>query len=81
MIKDRLICPTCGQDWLYPYRSVVDGVRFLLCPECDSVWLEGTDATKPTSHSLSTVFDGYAFLPGQVDWDFIEPDPSSPTIG
>jgi len=74
MAEDGLICQNWGHDWLRPYRNVVDGTRFLLCPECDSVWLASDDTTKPTAHSLSTMFAGHAFLPGQVDWDLIEPE-------
>ncbi|BAL88207.1 hypothetical protein AMIS_29870 [Actinoplanes missouriensis 431] len=78
MKPPRIACKICGQDWLVPYRSLLDGSRFLLCPECDSVWLPEDDPAERTEHSLTTVFEGYAFMPGQVDWDLIEPDPDQP---
>ena len=73
MSDTRIECKVCWQDWLVPYRNVLDGARCLLCPECDSVCLPGDDLSKPSGNSLSTVFDGHQFLPGEVDWDFIEP--------
>jgi hypothetical protein len=72
MTEPRIACTVCGQDWLAPYRNILDGQQFLLCAECDSVWRPEDDTSKPTEHSLSNVFAGRRFLPGEVDWDFIE---------
>ncbi|WP_189077865.1 hypothetical protein [Mangrovihabitans endophyticus] len=71
----RLRCTVCGQDYLAPYRNTVNGERFLLCAECDSVWLPGDDTSRPSGHSLSTVFAGHQFRPDEGDWDLIEPVP------
>ena len=72
MTDPRVTCAVCGQDWLYRYRNVLDGAEFLLCPECDSVWLPGDDPAAFTEHSLTDVFAGHQLPPGRVDWDYIE---------
>ena len=63
----------CGQDHLRPYRNVLDEEQFLLCPECDSVWLPGEDTSRWVLHDLDDLFADRRFLPGEVAWDFIEP--------
>ena len=66
-------CAVCGQDYLRLYRNLVDGEQFLLCPECDSVWLPGNDTSQWAPQHLDDLFAGRQFLPGEVAWDFIEP--------
>lgn len=73
MPDTRVRCAVCGQDYLRLYRNVLNGERFLLCPECDSVWLPEEDTSQSAHHDLYDVFDGHRFLPGEVAWDFIEP--------
>ena len=73
MTEPRIRCAVCGQDYLRPYRNVLDGEEFLLCPECDSVWLQGEDTAKWAPRYLDSLFTGYPFLPGQGEWDLIEP--------
>ena len=77
MTEPRTQCPVCWQDWLHTYRNTLDGRLFMLCPECDSVWYPGDDTSRSSGHSLAEMFAGTSLLPGQVDWDFIEPvDPA-----
>ena len=73
MIEPRIRCAVCGQDYLKPYRNVLDGAEFLLCPECDAAWLPGQDTTQWPPQGLNDLFGDHQFLPGEVDWDFIEP--------
>ena len=78
MPTQLIACSVCGQDWLRPYRNLLDGQEFLLCGECDSIWLPGEDTSKGTPHSLGNLFDGYQFVPGEVSSDYlerIEPEP------
>ena len=73
MNDSRIACVVCGQDYLSPYRNLLDGEQFLLCPECDSVWLEGDDLSEMPRHSLHELFADHEFKPGEVDWDVIDP--------
>lgn len=67
---ERVACTACGQDWQTWYRVRADGREFLLCPECDSVWLPGDDRHARPTRSLPDLFG-----PGQQyeAWDLIEP--------
>ncbi len=67
---DRIVCKHCGQDWLLWYRAKGTDREFLLCPECDSVWLPGDDTAQEPRQWL-----GDLFPPGErvVYWDLIEP--------
>ena len=67
----RMACPVCGKDWLRWYRAKGAGLTFLLCPECDSVWLPGQDPARDTSGDLSGVL-GNPTVRG-TEWDVIEP--------
>ena len=73
MSDARIICSACGQDYIRPFRSRIDGRQFLLCPECDSVWLPGDDTSEWPPQRLDKLFEGVQFLPGEVAWHFIEP--------
>jgi DNA-directed RNA polymerase subunit RPC12/RpoP len=73
MPEPLIRCAACGQDYLRPYRSLLDGQEFLLCPECDSVWLPGEDTTQWPPRYLDNLFADHQFVPGQGEWDFIEP--------
>ncbi|MFD0783517.1 hypothetical protein ACFQZ8_06265 [Micromonospora azadirachtae] len=53
---ERVACTTCGQDWQTWYRVRADGRSFLLCPECDSIWLPGDDRHGPP-RDLRDLFD------------------------
>lgn len=68
--EDRQVCPTCGQDWQTWYKVKSDGRTFLLCPECDSIWLPGDDRHHRARHFLPDLFP-----PQQAyeAWDLIEP--------
>jgi hypothetical protein len=69
-MKTNLVCTLCGQDWLTPYRIREDGREFLLCPECDSVWLPGDDPQAYPRLGLREL------LPSDREytaWDHIEP--------
>jgi hypothetical protein len=72
-VNAQIVCPSCGQDYVVPFRNVLDDRRFLLCPECDAVWFAEDDTSRRSGRSLDDVFAGHQFLPGEVDWDFIEP--------
>ena len=77
MTESRTQCGFCGQDWLRQYRDTIDGKLFLICPECESVWYPGDDTSRSSGHSLAEMFEDRRLLPGEVDWDFIEPvDPA-----
>ena len=67
MNNQRVVCNFCGQDFLKRYRVDADGREFLLCEECDSVWLPGDDTSKSPRNSLDDLFP-----PGVMAWDFIE---------
>jgi hypothetical protein len=54
----RVACVHCGQDWVRPYRKVDTGQVFHLCPECESVWLEGEDINSETECYLSEFLGG-----------------------
>jgi uncharacterized C2H2 Zn-finger protein len=73
MTEPRIECVVCWQDYLRLYRSTLDGREFLLCPECDSVWLPGEDTSQRAKQSLGDLFEGHLFRPGEVAWDLIEP--------
>jgi NAD-dependent SIR2 family protein deacetylase len=66
----RVACTRCGQDWQTWYRVRADRRTFLLCPECDAVWLVGEDRHAAPRHDLTDLFG-----PGQMyeAWDLIEP--------
>lgn len=66
----RQSCPTCGQDWQTWYRVRADGRVFLLCPECDSIWLSGDDRRERARRFLPDLFPPHQ----QYDaWTLIEP--------
>jgi hypothetical protein len=67
----KIACPVCGQDWLRWYRVKDDGLTFLLCPECDSVWLPGQDPSPTARQDLSELL-GCPQVHG-TEWDLIEP--------
>jgi transposase-like protein len=73
MGNSKIPCPVCGQDYLEPYRNILNGKEFLLCPECDSAWLPGDDTTRGSGNSLSTIFANHEFRVDEVGWDLIEP--------
>jgi len=51
----KIACQHCMQDWLHPYRIKNTRQTFLLCAECESVWLPGQDAEKDTENFLSEI--------------------------
>jgi uncharacterized C2H2 Zn-finger protein len=53
---NHVVCPRCGQDWQVWYRNCEDGTRFLLCPECDAVWLADDDRFARPKLSLAHLF-------------------------
>jgi hypothetical protein len=67
---ERIVCLTCQQDYQTWYRVRIDGRTFLLCPECDAVWLPGDDRHKKAVRSLDDLFPGH---PNYQAWDLIEP--------
>ncbi|NLU80479.1 hypothetical protein HCA58_19335 [Micromonospora sp. HNM0581] len=54
--SDRVACTACGQDWQTWYRVRDDGRVFLLCPECDSVWLPSDDRHERPTTYLNDLF-------------------------
>lgn len=52
----RVACTACGQDWQTWYRVREDGRVFLLCPECDSIWLPGDDRHARPTRYLEELF-------------------------
>ncbi|MGW3857878.1 hypothetical protein [Micromonospora arida] len=54
--SEKFACTSCGQDWQTWYRVRGGGRLFLLCPECDSVWVPGDDRTGPPTHHLGALF-------------------------
>ena len=40
-MRNEIVCPRCGQDWVNPFRIVKTGELFQLCVECDAVWAIG----------------------------------------
>ena len=62
-------CCVCGQDWLAWYRVRATGQAFLLCPECDAVWLPGDDVLARSGKGLGDLFPDSSALDC---WDLIE---------
>lgn len=54
--SERIECPACRQDWQTWYRVREDGRVFLLCPECDSIWLPGDDRYGLPTRFLDNLF-------------------------
>ncbi|MGY1454357.1 hypothetical protein [Streptomyces sp. SS8] len=65
----KTTCSHCRQDWGCLFRHMDTGERFHLRPECESVWLEGSDLRLGTEIHLSE-FLSFAD-PGQ-EWEIIE---------
>ncbi|MGK5450187.1 hypothetical protein [Streptomyces radiopugnans] len=66
----KMTCAHCQQDWIYLFRRMDTGERFHLCPECESVWLEGGDLRLDTDVYLSEFMSPAD--PGR-EWEVIEP--------
>lgn len=64
------LCPFCQQDAVWHARlKSAPQHRFLMCVECDSVWLEG----QPVSDQAGTTFDKHMQTLGRTpDWNDIE---------
>jgi hypothetical protein len=69
LFGEGLACVFCGQDRLACFRVRSDGREFLLCPECDSVWLPGDDPRAQPVRWLGDLFDTG---PRTDHWDLIE---------
>ncbi|MFD8012311.1 hypothetical protein [Streptomyces sp. NPDC058955] len=67
--RARVACVHCGQDWLRGYRAEESGEWFLLCPECDSLWLEGQDPGVGTELYLSEFLETRG-----TSWDRLRPE-------
>jgi Zn-finger nucleic acid-binding protein len=39
----KVPCPRCGQDWLHHVELVKLDKRAILCPECEALWLDGSE--------------------------------------
>ncbi len=68
--SERVPCPVCGQDWQAWYQARTTGEKFLLCPECDAIWLPDDDRHERTERDLTQLFPPHQHY--QV-WDLIEP--------
>lgn len=64
------ICPFCHQDAVWRVQLKTASVhRFLMCFECDSVWLEG----QTVSDQAGTTFDKHMQSLGRMpDWKDLE---------
>jgi len=64
------ICPFCEQDAVWRVRlKTKPQHRFLMCFECDAVWLED----QPVSDHVGTTFDKHMQSLGcEPDWQDIE---------
>jgi hypothetical protein len=69
-IDDRVACSFCGQDWQTWYRILEDHQPFLLCPECEAIWLPDDDRYARPVGFLPDLFRGD--LQCEV-WNLIEP--------
>lgn len=67
----KIECPVCWQDWLQWYRKKGTDLTFLLCPECDSVWLPGSEPGRDAARDLTDVVGNPPV--GETEWDLIEP--------
>ncbi|MDT0268251.1 hypothetical protein RM844_18360 [Streptomyces sp. DSM 44915] len=81
-MSDSSCCPCCWQEWPRAYRFRSDGVGFLLCVECESVWWPGDDLGTVDVRSLGDFVAarlGVVGSPwGERGWaDVIEPVPDS----
>ena len=66
----KITCRFCGQDWLHRYRLISGKLEFLICRECDAVWLLDEDTSTPPGRFLDDLLK-----PEDRDnaWNFIEP--------
>lgn len=64
-----VLCSACGQDYQTWYRVRASGLAFLLCPECDSVWLPADDRHQRPTHDLEELFPPHQ---RRQAWDLIE---------
>ncbi|MET9768629.1 hypothetical protein [Streptomyces sp. NPDC006415] len=47
-MNKTILCSHCGQDWLKLFIVRNSQERFHMCPECESIWLEGQDVQDET---------------------------------
>ncbi len=55
-MRNDIVCPNCGQDWVKPYRIKKTDELFQLCDECDAVWAIGIEP------NLKAFWDFRAFM-------------------
>lgn len=48
MIRQKIPCPRCGQDWVAQVRLVHLQRTACLCPECDALWAQPQDISFET---------------------------------
>lgn len=70
LVGDCTLCVYCGQDWLHLYKLRMSDVRFMICRECESVWLEGDDVLQRPKNFLDDLVEPRSDL---LQWDQIEP--------
>ncbi|NYI07235.1 hypothetical protein [Allostreptomyces psammosilenae] len=51
-MNEKIACFHCGQDWIRRYRRVHTAQVFYMCPECESVWVEGQPLDRETEFAL-----------------------------
>ncbi|MFJ5043323.1 hypothetical protein [Streptomyces sp. NPDC088719] len=51
-MNSKILCSHCGQDWLKPFITRNSKESFHMCPECESIWLEGQDIHDDTEMYL-----------------------------
>ena len=69
-MSDRILCAYCSQDWIHPYKVRATGIGFLICRECESVWLDGDDTSQRPKRFLDDLVPPDA---DKLQWDQIEP--------
>ena len=69
-MTQKIACAHCGQDWVQKYQRKDTGRTFYLCPECESVWLEGQNLKEDTEMYLSEFMSTGDSL---KDWETITP--------
>lgn len=65
-MNKKILCSHCGQDWLERFMTRIPEEPFYMCPECESIWLEGQDVHDDTEMYLGEFLESRG-----ITWDGI----------
>ena len=52
----KIVCPRCGQDWVYSAHLVSSNREIYLCPECDAFWWPDDQISQQTYRNLDAYY-------------------------